>query len=356
MTRMRRALAAVTVVALAAIAPTPALAGVANKGLRGAPSSNPLAGIKWGVYTGAAGGLYPAYQAAHGRNKQLLAKMALRPTSAWWGEWDPDNTIKTTLQQYIVNQTSGNPKVLAQVTVFRLDPWEGQACTELPSAAQQASYKTWINNFAAAIGSSRVALILQPDLPFALCSPGGSTISLQLVAYAAKRFNRLPHTTVYIDAGAAEWEKPSQGASMLSEAGIRWTRGFALNATQYGSTAMELDFGANILSDLAAIGINGKHFVVNTAENGAPFLAGQYPGNPNAPRVCKNRNDHICVTLGIPPTTNTAAAKWGLPAAERSIAAHDADAYLWIGRPWLTLNSSGFDLQRALGVAASTPF
>jgi endoglucanase len=332
---------------------TSALAGTANAGL--SRSSNPLAGIQWGHYTGPIDSVYPAYAAAHGRDRRLLAKIALRPLAFWFGNWFADSYAKTVAEQYIASVTAGNPNVLAQVTVFRLVPWEGTACSQAPGRAAQASYEHWIDGFAAGIGSARVALVLQPDLPFALCSPDRA-VPLQLVAYAARRFSALAHTTVYIDVGAAEWASPSQAASLLAQAGVDRARGFALNATQYGSTGLELEYGASVLHALGAEGIRRKHFVVSTAQNGAPFLAGQYHGNSNFPRVCASRADRICETLGIPPTWQTAAPQWGLSANDRSIAAHDADAYLWLGRPWLGNGGTAFVLSRALGLAASSPF
>jgi hypothetical protein len=350
------AFTAVIILTGLAFSPPSATAGTANQGLSGAPASNPLAGVTWGHFTGTLDGVYPAYAAARGRDRRLLAKIALRPLAFWFGAWDADHSARQVARQYIRRVTHGNRNVLAQVTVFRLTPWEGAACSELPDPAQQASYKRWIDGFAAGIGSSRVALILQPDIPFALCSPGGSQVPLHLVAYAAQRFSGLPHTTVYIDGGTVAWDSATQAARLLEAAGIRHARGFALDTTQTAGTAIEVDFGAAVLRHLAAAGIKGKRFVVNTAENGAPFLAGQYPGNPNDPRACRNRRDHVCVTLGIPPTTDTAASAWGLPRRERSIAARDADAYLWIGRPWLTSSSDAFDRSRALALAASTPF
>src|ERR1019366_4145922 len=214
--------------------------------------------------------------------------------------------------------------------------------------------RAWINQFAAGIGTSRVALILQPDLPIALCAP--SSVPLQLVAYAARRFNALRHTTVYIDVGAAEWASVSQAASLLEHAGIRHARGFALNVTQYGSTTMELEYGAQIVQALGAAGIAGKHFVINTDENGAPVLAGQYPGNSQEARTCRGPHDTICVTLGIPPPTDVANPRWGLSAADRAIAARDVDACLWAGRPWVDNGTGSFVFSRALQLAASTPF
>jgi hypothetical protein len=344
------------VAACAALGPwaSGARAGTANAGLPGASRTNPLAGLTWGHYTGQLDGIYPAYQSARGIQKALLGKIALRPLVYWFGSWDSDGDAGAVAAQYVAQDTGGNPNELAQLAVFRLDPWEGSACSTVPSAAAQSSYRRWVDNFAAGIGSSRVALILQPDMPFALCAP--SHVPLSLVAYAAARFTSLPHTTVYIDAGAAYWPAPRQAAWMLAQAGIRHGRGFSMNDTQYDSTSRELEWGAKVEGALAALGITGKRFVVNTAESGAPFLYGQYHGNHDNPRVCRSRRDTICATLGIPPTWRVAAPQWHLPARDRAIAARYADAYLWVGRPWMDNGSAPFDVGRALGMAASTPF
>ncbi len=342
-------------IAATLLAAAPAWAGAANGGLPGAWRSNPLAGMAWGTYSGTTDGVYPAYEAARGFNKTLLGRIALRPLAFWFGAWFDDGSARSAVHDYIANVTGGDPSVLTQVAVFRLDPWEQTACSQLPGRGARSSYRHWVDNFAAGIGSSRVALILQPDLPFALCSPNQRTV-LGLVAYAARRFTALPHTTVYIDAGAWQWTSPAAAASMLARAGVGSTRGFALNNTQYGSTADELVFGSNIAAALARYGIRHQHFIVNTSQNGAPFLYGQYHGNHDNPRVCANRTDRICATLGIPPTWRVTDPRWHLPARARAIAARYADAYLWVGRPWLDNGSAPFDLGRALGLARSTPF
>jgi hypothetical protein len=356
MRETRHATALALAVAALAIFATPAVAGVANGGLPGAPADNPIAGMPWGVYRGPLDGMYPAWRAAHGRKRRLLAKIALRPSAHWFGAWDTDSTAADLARGYIQASTHGRSDMLTQVAVFRLDPWEEPACSHLPTPAQQAGYRTWINNFAAGIGSSRVALILQPDLPFASCAPGGSLLPLQMVAYAAKVFSALPHTTVYIDGGARDWEPVSQAVWLLKNAGVAYTRGFALNNTHYDSTGKELEFGAGVVRGLARAGVPGMHFVINTAENGAPFELYKYHGNRLNPAVCRRRHAHACATLGIPPTTRTARARWHLSRRQRRIASRTADAYLWIGRPWLKDAAYPFLRNRALGLAASTPF
>jgi len=348
------------VVALAVLALSaagPARAGVANAGIPGAPSGNPLAGLPWGIYTGPIDGVYSAYQSARGAERRLLARVALQPRALWYGSWYADWQAESAARDLIDNVTGGRDDVLAQVTVFRMDPWEAPVCRRLPTAGQQASYKRWINAFAAGIGSARVALILQPDLPFGFCAPHHSQLPFHLVAYAARTFSALPHTTVYIDAGSSDWESARQAAAMLRASGERYARGFALNATHYDSTQREIVFGRRVVSALAAARLGGRHFVIDTAENGRAFTFQQYHGSDfnNAP-VCHTLASRRCVALGIPPTWRVTDPRWGLSVRTRRIAGRLVDGYLWFGRPWLVGQTSPFDLQRTLGLAATWPF
>ena len=351
--------ALLTAALLTASAPV-ASAGVANAGLPGAPSSDPLAGMPWGIYTGSLDGVWPAYRRLHGRRKALMGKIALRPLTFWFGAWDSNRTVKSYVRDFIRQQTDGNPGALAQVAVFRLNPWEGGACTTAPSRAARAGYRRWIDRFAAGIGKSRVALVLQPDLPFVLCARriGAAGIDLGLVRYAARRFSSLPYTTVYIDVGARDWTRVGQAVWMLRRAGVRYARGFSLNDTHFDSTGSELIFGSQIVGALARRGIRGRHFVINTAANGSPFKYVRYYRHHRGgdPPTCGDTRSRVCVTLGIPPTTDTADPRWGLSARGRQIAARYADAYLWESRPWLRNGAYPFELHRALSMASSTRF
>ena len=109
----------------------------------------------------------------HETNKTLLAKIALRPKALWFGAWISNSAIAATHSHYIANAQAGNPNALVQMTVFRMVPWEGDACRRLPTAAEQASYKQWVDRMAGAIGSAHVALVLQPDAPFACACLAG---------------------------------------------------------------------------------------------------------------------------------------------------------------------------------------
>ena len=328
-----------------------------------AAAQNPLAGRPWGVYKGRGDQAWQPYVEATGARKELLAKIALRPKAKWFGAWIPSSEISKKVHDYIVNSQAGDSEALVQMTVFRMKPWEHEACRRLPSAAEQASYKQWTDRFAGAVGDAHTAIILQPDGPFALCAPGGSKIPSRLIAYSAKRLSALPNTSVYIDAGAADWPSAGQGGvdsavRILIPAGVRYTRGFALNSTHYSSTTKEVARGAAIAKALAARGIPGKHFVVNTSSSGHPFTFGWYTGpDPDNVWVCRSRTDNrTCVMLGIPPTANVSSPRWRLSATTNRLARTYADGYLWFGRPWLYRQADPFDMDRALQLARTSPY
>jgi hypothetical protein len=62
------------------------------------------------------------------------------------------------------------------------------------------------------------------------------------------------------------------------------------------------------------------------------------------------------VTLGIPPTADVANPAWGLSEKVAAAAATYVDGYLWFGRPWLYNQGEGWDLDRALKLARTTPY
>ena len=147
---------------------------------------------------------------------------------------------------------------------------------------------------------------------------------------------------------------------ILTQAGVQYARGFALNSTHYASTADEVTRGASIAKALAARGIADKHFVVSTSSNGHPFTFGSYTGSdPDNAFVCKTASDPVtrtCVTLGIPPTYDVASPRWGLPATIDGLAKQYVDGYLWFGRPWLYRQADPFVTSRALQLVRSTPY
>jgi endoglucanase len=333
--------------AVGATAPA-AWAGTANAGIKGAPRDNPIAGTDWRPYEGPADSLWNAYATAGGRRKALLGKLALKPRALFIGHWTSSSSIRSQAAEIVQGTQRGDPNALAQFGTFELSPWEG-AWSGQGSWNVRDSIR-WYKELAAGIGSARALVVLQIDLPFAARTPNQQPEVID--SYGAKVLSANPHTTVYIDAGSYLWLSPAQQGALLISNGIRHARGFSLNDTQYGSMSQELGYGAQIIAYLNSHGVRGKHFLVNTAQNGQPYLAGQVSVPSNDTPRCATRHQTLCQRTGIPPTTDVTNPRWHLTAGDAAIARRDVDGYVWASQPW-NVNGGGLNLSFALKLAAN---
>ncbi|MEU0917953.1 glycoside hydrolase family 6 protein [Streptomyces cyaneofuscatus] len=173
------------------------------------------------------------------------------------------------------------------------------------------AYRSWLGEFAEAIGDAPATVILEPDaLPHIAdgCTPPEHHAErYQLLSEAVDTLKAKPRTKVYLDAGNPDWIKePSKIAEPLRQAGIDRADGFSLNVSNFQSNASVKEYGA-LLSD--AVG-GGAHYVIDTSRNGGGPLTGD-----RAEAWCNPPGR----ALGTPPTTDTRDDR--------------LDAYLWIKRP-----------------------
>lgn len=329
-------------------------------------AANPLAGRRWGVYAGAQDQVSAPYARATGRRKALIGKIALRPRTKWYGAWVADDRIRTQVSRYIAASQGGDPERLVQIALFRMKPWGRDACVRRSTVAERISYRRWIRRLAAGIAGTPAAVIMQPDGPFLWCAPDRA-VKARLLSWATERLSALPRTSVYLDAGAADWCQNGRGADpetcarALKLTGVRHARGFALDSTHYMGPAENVRHGRAIVEILQRDGYGTKHFVVDTAKSGRPMSwaevipAAKGDLKDNA-RVCTTKAMRRCVTLGIPPTARPADPAWGLPDDVRATAATYVDGFLWFGRPWLYNQADPFVGSRAVAMARTTPW
>jgi endoglucanase len=328
--------------------------------------TNPLAKRRWGVYDGPQDQVWKPYQAATGADKALIGKIAKRPRTKWYGSWIADGAIKDSVRRYIDASQDGDKSKLVQLAVFRMKPWEHTACTRRATTAEKASYRRWITNLATGIGSTPALVVMQPDGPFLWCVPDRAATGA-LLTFATKTLSALPHTSVYIDGGAADWcenghgADPERCAGILKRTGIRYARGFALDSSHYTGPTDNINLGSKMVSILQRDGYGTKHFILDTAKSGRPMHwgdvipAGVGDLKDNA-RTCSTLAMRRCVTLGIPPTVRVAATRWGMSAAVRQLAARNVDGFVWFGRPWLYNQADPFVKARALAMGRTTPW
>jgi len=331
---------------------------------------NPLAGGSWSVNTGYWDSLYPAYAAATGTDRTYLAKSALQPRALWFtigNSAGRDGAIS----DYIAQEQHGDPNVLVQLAIFGIWGYQGEGARLKHglTSKEKADYRTWIQQTSAQIGSSRVAVVLEPDLALTFNRATkakrqrtkGAKARQKLARYAAATFHaHNPRAAVYLDAGDADWLTAGQAAKLLKRSGVRYARGFALGATHYSSTQSDIEHGADIAAALRAKGIT-SHFVIDTADNGRPFTYSQfYKRHPHGffdnSAPCKKPTATVCNALGVPPTWKVTSTPLSLSTTERSEAASDVDGYLWFGRPWLKNQATPFVRSKAIRAGEYSPF
>lgn len=326
--------------------------------------SNPLAGREWGVYTGLQDQAYIGWNKLGAEQKDELALFAMIEKATFFGRWIDDDEVTEKAQAYIAGAQAGDPEKLALMTLFRMFPWEGEARIDqrLPTRAEQASYRRYVTNLAQGIGTSRVAVIVQPDGYFVKkafeawverLGRKKALLPARMLAWTVKTLAAQPRTTVYLDMGSEDWARGDVGAvaKYLRLSGVEHARGFSLNISHKNYLEREVVFAKAVSEALARQGLKNKHAVLETSDNGHPFhgseinpQGGQTPDytQPGEIPPCQTVDQRTpCTALGVPPTTDVDNRAWGLSPKAGRIAARYVDAYLWISRPWLPDQGQG---------------
>jgi endoglucanase len=266
--RALRLLLAATVVAV--LIPSSASAQLVDPRGADAAAPNPLVGLDWFVdKTWAPQYIQYAKYKRRGQNGSagLMAKIALQPQFKWFGRWNEDDKGGTggAARSYVERVQEEQPGSVPQIVVFR---HQGKACHSrytAGGAAEDARTRRWYDRFAAGLGSARVVIGFEPDsLGTIDClARHRRKARLDTLRYGIDVFSKLPNATIYIEAGASDWEPAARTAKQLRYIGIAKVRGFMLNVTHEDWTANNVAHGRKI-SRLTG----GKHFIVNTSDNG----------------------------------------------------------------------------------------
>lgn len=240
-----------------------------------------------------------AWQSSNPQGANIMKMIDAEPVATWFGGWNANvqadaNTLVSAAQ------ASGTMPILVAYNIPDRD------CGGYSAGGAQtpSAYQSWINSFAAGIGSRPATVILEPDAlaSISCLSAADQTTRLQLLNYAVAKLKSLGSTKVYIDAGNSNWISAANMAPLLQGAGIAQADGFSLNVSNFYTTASNEQFG-DALSAL----VGGKHFVIDTSRNGNGPTSDDEWCNPSGR------------ALGITPTTNTGNAL--------------VDAFLWIKIP-----------------------
>ena len=264
-----------------------------------APSANPFAGLAFFVdAASSARQTADAWRVSRPTDAAQMDKIATQPLARWFGGWN------TNLQGDVDRAVSSAAAAGAvPVLVAYNIPQRDCGSYSAGGAGSADAYRSWIGAFARGLGARRAVVILEPDALAGMdcLSATDQGMRTGLLAYAVSLL-RDAGATVYLDAGHSRWQPASVMASRLMAAGIAQSNGFALNVSNFHTTAEQLAYGNSV-----SVLVGGKHYVIDTSRNGAGSAGDSQWCNPSGR------------ALGERPTTNTGSAL--------------ADAYLWIKTP-----------------------
>ena len=232
----------------------------------------------------------------------LMDRIAGRPEAEWLNGPNPGPVVRA-------RTTAAAQAARTAVLVAYYIPNRDCGQYSLGGAPTAAAYRTWIDEFATALGDRGAYVIVEPDAVaqvVAGCTRVTASDRYALLAYAVDHLKRRPNTHVYLDAGNSSWIPEAwRLVAALKASGVDRADGVALNVSNYQTNKASSTYGDQLSKDLA-----GKHYVIDTSRNGnGPYTGTGTDAWCNPPGRA----------LGTPPTTRT----------DNPL----LDAYLWIKRP-----------------------
>jgi endoglucanase len=250
-------------------------------------------------------------------------KLAREPRFRWFGNFTRPHLQKK-VRGFLDRVQCDQPGTVPLMVVMR---HQGKSCGPHYRAGGEAEDRAtmrWYDEFAEAVGDDRIVIGFEPDSLGTLdcLAPDRRGDRLEVLRYGVERLSRLPNATIYLEAGAADWEPAARTAKQLRYIGIDKVRGFMLNVTHHEWTAANVQHGLGISRR-----VGGKPFIINTSYNGRGPL--HYKRWINKAQHKWRRINVWCHPglrgLGPAPTTATSHPK--------------VDAYMYINRPGYSAGS-----------------
>jgi endoglucanase len=240
------------------------------------PLQHPFRGARLFVDDQSAGA---RWQRAHGAG--WLDPITARPQARWL------NGPKDLAKLPALAARARHQRALLVLVVYYLP---GRGCSSSGQGAPTSrDYRRWIDRLIEHLGSTRAAIVVEPDAVAADCFDTRRAI---LLKHTVKRLANAGQY-VYLDAGHARWRSTGEMAQRLLRAGIQYAQGFSVNVANRQTTRQSYQWGRE-LSDL----LGRREFVIDTSRNGL----GPPPDDPD-------RDDEWCnprrQALGQAPTTRT---------------------------------------------------
>ncbi|MDI1460709.1 glycoside hydrolase family 6 protein [Catellatospora sp. KI3] len=236
------------------------------------------------------------------RASLISQRIGSQPQARWFANYN-QSTIQSQVSSYV-----GAANAVNQIPVLVAYMIPNRDCggASAGGAPSYTAYRTWVDAFAAGLGTRTAVVILEPDsLALQTClSASEKSERNSALSYAVTKLKQVnPSAKVYLDAGHSAWNSAADTASRLQAAGVANAAGFYSNVSNFRWTADEVNFGRNVLN---ALGNGNLHQVVDVSRNGKGPLGSEW---------C----DPAGRGTGLAPTTATNEST--------------VDAFLWVKPP-----------------------
>jgi endoglucanase len=188
------------------------------------------------------------------KDAALIAKMATTPQAVWVTGGTPAQVrrqVRATVRE------AGFERAVPTLVAYDIP---GRDCAQYSAggALTQADYEAWIAAFAAALGTTKAVVWLEPDSLGLLPSKCGAAnypfTDAERYAelnFAVTALEQQPNVSVYLDGTHSAWLGVGQIAQELVTAGAQRAQGFFLDASNYQPDPQLMDYGTWISDCIA---------------------------------------------------------------------------------------------------------
>ncbi len=195
--------------------------------------------------------------AGHADAALIRTQIAEKAGGRWFGNWSGDIAAATRS----FTTAADNADKLPILVAYNIP---GRDCGSHSGggAGSPEAYRTWISRFADGIGNRPAVVIIEPDALAQLdCVPAAEKQTrLDLLKYAVNQFaSKNPNTWAYMDGGNATWIEAGEMARRLKLVEVGKIRGFALNTSNYYTTAQSVTKGNAIRGAVGGGAVRDRH-------------------------------------------------------------------------------------------------
>jgi endoglucanase len=200
------------------------------------------------------------------RAATIRSAIATKAGARWFGNWSGDIRTAVDTFSYAADVADKLPILVA----YNIP---GRDCGGHSGggAGGVDAYKAWISAFAEGIGGKPAVVVIEPDALAQLdCLPQAERQTrLDLLRFAAGQFAaKAPNTWAYMDGGNATWIPAATMADRLNAVAANTIRGFAVNVSNFHTTADSATYGRAVSASLSSKYGYPKPFVIDTSRNG----------------------------------------------------------------------------------------